>query len=91
MRATDASGLSEGDAETLRQWVSTFGDEAPEAAVRERVRLLLALRAMHPRAPTLDEVLDEPMARAVLCASAEGRPWAMRQYRRWCARGGRAA
>jgi hypothetical protein len=38
---------------------------------------------------TLDAVLDEPMARAVLCASTEGRPWAMKQYRRWCARGGR--
>lgn len=86
MRATDASGLSEGDAETLRQWAATFGDEATEAAARERVRLLLALRAMHPRAPTLDEVLDEPTARAVLCASAEGRPWAMKRYRRWCER-----
>lgn len=91
MGATERYELSEGDAETLRAWVSTFGDEATEAAVRERVRLLLALRAMHPRAPTLDEVLDEPMARSVLCASAEGRAWAMKQYRRWCARGGRAA
>jgi hypothetical protein len=41
-------------------------------------------------AVTLDAVLDEPMARAVLCASTEGRAWAMRQYRQWCARGGRA-
>jgi hypothetical protein len=32
-------------------------------------------------AVTLDAVLDEPMARAVLCASTEGRAWAMRQYR----------
>ncbi len=90
MKAVEARGLSEGDAATLRAWAATFGDEATEAAVRERVRLLLALRAMHPRAPTLDELLDEPMARAVLCASAEGRPWAMRQYRRWCAQGRRA-
>lgn len=89
MGPTAGHELSEGDADTLRAWVATFGDEAPEAAVRARVGLLLALRAMHPRAPTLDEVLDEPMARAVLCASVEGRPWAMRQYRRWCEQGAR--
>ena len=39
MRATDASGLSEGDAETLRQWVSTFGDEAPDAPVFEQTEI----------------------------------------------------
>jgi len=90
MGAEDVSGLSAEDAATLRAWVATFGDAAEERAVRERVRLLLTLRALHPAAPTLDAVLDEPMARAVLCASMEGRAWAMKQYRRWCERGRRA-
>ena len=63
---------------------------ADATAVHARVRLLLTLRAMLPRAATLDEVLDEPMARAVLCASTEGRKWAMKRYRRWCERARRA-
>lgn len=82
--------LGDDDRATLRAWVSTFGDGADMAAVRARVRLLLTLRSMHPRAATLDEVLDEPMARAVLCASTEGRAWAMKQYKRWCERTRRA-
>lgn len=55
--------------------------------MRERVRLLLTLRAMHLGAAMLDAVRDEPMARAVLYASTEGRAWAMKRYRRWCTRG----
>ena len=78
--------LDEADLRTLREWVATFGDEATESAVRERVRLLLALRAMHPRGVSLDALLDEPMARAVLCATPAGRPGVIERYRRWCER-----
>ena len=78
--------LGDDDLRTLREWVATFGDGATERAVRERVRLLLTLRAMHPGAVTLDALLDEPMARAVLNASPAGRPGVMERYRRWCAR-----
>jgi hypothetical protein len=78
--------LDAADLATLRAWVATFGDSADVASVRARVRLLLALRAMHPWRATLDEVLDDTRVRAVLCASVEGRPWAMKQYRRWCTR-----
>lgn len=77
--------LDEADLRTLREWVATFGDEATEGAVRERVRLLLALRTMHPREVSLDALLDEPMARSVLCATPAGRPGVLARYRRWCA------
>lgn len=81
-----AVGLSEDDVCTLRAWLATFGDEADGDEVKARVRLLLSLRAEHPSRPSLDAMLDEPMARAVLNASIEGRPGVMKRYRRWCAR-----
>ncbi|MFO0648796.1 MAG: hypothetical protein U0326_21325 [Polyangiales bacterium] len=85
-----AVGLSEDDVSTLRAWLSTFGDEADGDEVKARVKLLLSLRAEHPTRPSLDAMLDEPMARAVLNASIEGRPGVMKRYRRWCARARRA-
>lgn len=79
-------GMSDDDLATLRAWVATFGDGATDEAIRARVRLLLTLRIEHPGRPSLDALLDEPMACAVLNASLEGRPGVMRRYRRWCAR-----
>ncbi len=78
--------LSADDAETLRAWLATFGDGARPRAVTARVRLLLSLRAMHPTPLTLDALLDVPEARAVLCASPEGRRGELQRYRAWCAR-----
>lgn len=78
--------LDADDRATLRAWVATFGDEASAEGVRARVKLLLTLRDEHPSRPTLDALLDDPDARAVLGASLEGRPWAMKQFRRRCAR-----
>lgn len=79
---TPEPALSEADQRFLVEWVGAMGDEASAAAVRRRVRRLLALRDDHPRRPSLEELMTDAVVRAVMFAPPAARSGAWSRLRK---------
>ena len=71
----------------LAEWFAQAGDGASAAAVRGRVRVLLALQAEHPHHLPLAALVQDPRVQAVLFAKPAARSGARKRLRRQHGRG----